>query len=411
MGSRTIPYCFHDYATRSKDERDTLSMSTIRAALETPIQNTGQYESERKLKIEKDHAYSVKPLPEFTHFNKLHRDHTYSNDKEWNKQGKHDHGINQRSSSEENISQDMSSPTMNVHYFEVSGPKSHERICLFSQDDLPMSLKHQQYLHTKQLEKACLPLESNSSVGCSNSWPRENRFPTSHDSIYIRNRNKHKLRSISHEASSGEDAKSTKNNSKTMSTHILVDIFTGETKDSRHREDHTYAQEKDCICTNIDQQLQPQNQCCKGSKNIPNPFLLGYMREEHSYNTTDKSSKQLIVTGTKMYPEEQVKTMARKNMFVDHSYNVPAQKKVSSVSSVKLRPKQKRIDHNYSWSNSNPVSKTTPALGSVDSLDMELSLSDTDSCEETEVEEKKIAVSSSISAWLQLRKDHPYSSI
>ncbi|XP_033742891.1 uncharacterized protein LOC117329191 [Pecten maximus] len=84
---------------------------------------------------------------------------------------------------------------------------------------------------------------------------------------------------------------------------------------------------------------------------------------------------------------------------------------VSHIRAPKLMLKNNRIDHNYSGFTGTSNSAPTQSQGSVESLDMDFSQSDTDSCEETEEEERRLAITSTISAWLQLRKDHPYSSI
>ncbi|XP_060080874.1 uncharacterized protein LOC132560231 [Ylistrum balloti] len=102
----------------------------------------------------------------------------------------------------------------------------------------------------------------------------------------------------------------------------------------------------------------------------------------------------------------------------DHNYNKGPCDKTKNLSGLvghirapKLMLKNNRIDHNYSGFTGTFSSAPTQSQGSVESLDMDFSQSDTDSCEETEEEERRLAITSTISAWLQLRKDHPYSSI
>ena len=87
---------------------------------------------------------------------------------------------------------------------------------------------------------------------------------------------------------------------------------------------------------------------------------------------------------------------------VDHPYfdqqfqkdNITVPSKNPLIRSVSDSLQCNRGDHNY-------------YNGSLESLDMDLSASDTDSCDETAREETRLA----FSAWCQLRKDHPYSSI
>ncbi|XP_069129782.1 uncharacterized protein [Argopecten irradians] len=91
----------------------------------------------------------------------------------------------------------------------------------------------------------------------------------------------------------------------------------------------------------------------------------------------------------------------------DTTTNIP--RPINHIRAPKLMLKNNRIDHNYSGFTGTFSAPQTQ--GSVESLDIDFSQSDTDSCEETEEEERRLAITSTISAWLQLRKDHPYSSI
>lgn len=124
-------------------------------------------------------------------------------------------------------------------------------------------------------------------------------------------------------------------------------------------------------------------------------------------------------------PAREIKTTASKHVLItsksDHNYNkgpcdMATTKNLSGsaghIRAPKLMLKNNRIDHNYSgFTGTFSAAPLTQPQGSVESLDMDLSQSDTDSCEETEEEERRLAITSGISAWLQLRKDHPYSSI
>ncbi|OWF39712.1 uncharacterized protein LOC110464697 [Mizuhopecten yessoensis] len=146
------------------------------------------------------------------------------------------------------------------------------------------------------------------------------------------------------------------------------------------------------------------------------PLNYKYMYD-HTYaqGKTNDDEKMSICDDSECQNPVPEKPVALKT---DHNYNKgPCDKiktvpeSVGHIRAPKLTLKNNRIDHNYSGFTGTFSSAPTQPQGSVESLDMDFSQSDTDSCEETEEEERRLAITSTISAWLQLRKDHPYSSI
>jgi hypothetical protein len=183
--------------------------------------------------------------------------------------------------------------------------------------------------------------------------------------------------------------KSTGKENNVNSCASSVSGSTSRRKDGTEPTDHTYARET----------MKPQCSFPKSSTTMPsqensNFELLSKLSitSDHTY-TDNHSDFTSFTTRTQSKPSliRFDHSYVYKNSipnFVEQSCDATLQRVEYVTPPITERPK----DHNYS--------------GSCESLDENLSASETDSCDEMHENVTKIA----FTAWCQLRKDHPYSS-
>lgn len=171
----------------------------------------------------------------------------------------------------------------------------------------------------------------------------------------------------------------------------FITSFSVGKKDGTDSTDHTYARETQTL-------KQQEYFHTKTSQNMPSPENSNFellsklsITSDHAY--TDKHSDcSSLATKT------QNKSLARFDHSYVHKHSIPNfveqnyESTITRLDLVKPIMSESQKDHNYS--------------GSCESLELDFSASDTDSCEETNETVTKLA----FKAWCQLRKDHPYSS-
>lgn len=158
--------------------------------------------------------------------------------------------------------------------------------------------------------------------------------------------------------------------------------------DGTESTDHTYAKET----AKQQSSVKVPSHCARNSE-ISNFELLAKLSITADHAYTDKHGEHNFLTKTQQKP------LIR----FDHSYVNKNSIPCFVEQDCKTRSNKMELNCTRPISGS---SRDHNYLGSCESLDMQLSASDTDSCDEPNENITELA----FTAWCQLRKDHPYSS-
>lgn len=169
-----------------------------------------------------------------------------------------------------------------------------------------------------------------------------------------------------------------------MNDNMVKDIDTGQLFSQQTVCDHTYARDESSLVHTSNDHTCTKSFTCTEPQDL--------FRNDHNYDIRGKFS---------FNDPEKLNSKKSKHSKCNLNMEQSGKADASLFSMHTMKNKLSNFDHNYSFH----TIQTHQHLGSVESLDMDLSESDTDSCDETAAEEEKMYYKQ----MLNTQKDHPYS--
>lgn len=169
-----------------------------------------------------------------------------------------------------------------------------------------------------------------------------------------------------------------------MNDNVAKDTDTGQLFSQQTVCDHTYARDENSLVHTSNDHTCTKSFACTEPQDL--------FRNDHNYDIRGKFS---FNDPEKLNSKKSKHSKCNLNMEQSGKTDAPL------FSMHAMKNKLSNFDHNYSFH----TIQTHQHLGSVESLDMDLSESDTDSCDETAAEEEKMYYKQ----MLNTQKDHPYS--